>query len=141
MAPADNDVKVAKSALDLINVVPNPYYAYGGFYESSPVDTKVKITNLPNKCTVTIYTLDGTLIKQYERNIQTPYTATNPDISDGIVKGDVVNQENSLEWDLKNFKNIPISSGVYLIHIYAPGIGERTLKWFGALRPTDVDSF
>jgi len=28
-----------------------------------------------------------------------------------------------------------------LIHIDAPGIGERTLKWFGVFRPIDLDTF
>ena len=44
------------SALDLINVVPNPYYAYSE-YENNRLDTRVKITNLPEICTVKIYTV------------------------------------------------------------------------------------
>jgi hypothetical protein len=42
-----------------------------------------------------------------------------------------------LEWDLKNNKAIPVASGVYLIHIQAPGMGERTVKWFGIARQYD----
>ena len=34
-----------------------------------------------------------------------------------------------------------ISSGVYLIHISAGNLGEKTLKWFGIMRPVDLDSF
>ena len=146
MAPSEQLADAAKSALDLINVVPNPYYANSGFYETSILDTRIKITNLPNKCTITIYTLDGALVKKYERDI--PLTSGYIDgkqvidISEGEAKKEnSVNMENSLDWDLKNFKNIPVSSGVYLIHINAPGIGERTLKWFGVLRPTDLESF
>ncbi|MEI6312697.1 MAG: hypothetical protein WCP57_10595 [Bacteroidota bacterium] len=151
MAPIERDAPTAKSALELINVVPNPYYAYGGFYETSPIDTRIKIVNLPNKCTVSIYTIDGTLVKKYERDVPVEHgnitnsdgsQSTQIDISDGEKRNDSrPNLENSVEWDLKNFKNIPISSGVYIIHINAPGIGERTLKWFGVMRPTDLDSF
>ena len=47
----------------------------------------------------------------------------------------------SIDWDLKNQANIPIASGIYLIHITAPGIGERVIKWFGALRPVDLNAF
>ena len=36
---------------------------------------------------------------------------------------------------------IPIASGIYIVHIDAGEIGEKVLKWFGALRPTDLDSF
>jgi hypothetical protein len=46
-----------------------------------------------------------------------------------------------IEWDLTNSANIVISSGVYIIHINAPGIGEKVVKWFGALRPTDLNNF
>ena len=45
----------AKSALDLINVVPNPYYGYSE-YETSQLDNRVKITNLPNSATIRIFT-------------------------------------------------------------------------------------
>ncbi|MDH5296770.1 MAG: T9SS type A sorting domain-containing protein, partial [Nitrospirota bacterium] len=106
------------SALDCINVVPNPYYAFSE-YEANKLDNRVKITNLPEECTVTIYNLTGTLIRQYKK--ADPLT--------------------SLDWDLKNSKNIPIASGVYIIHIEVPGIGEKTLKWFGVMRPTDLDNF
>ena len=45
-----------ENALDQIKVVPNPYYGFSE-YETSQFTTTVKITNLPAKCTVTIYTL------------------------------------------------------------------------------------
>jgi hypothetical protein len=132
LAPDTAQKEIAKSALDQIRVVPNPYYAYSG-YEISQLDTRVKITNLPASCVVTIYTLDGVLIKQYNRAVATNTSPGSPT--------DRVNLDNSLVWDLKNTKGIPISSGVYLIHIKADGLGEKTVKWFGALRPTDLDTF
>jgi hypothetical protein len=118
---------VAQSALDLIGVVPNPYYAFSS-YEENQIDNRVRIINLPQKCTVTIYTLTGTLIRQYNVDKQ------------GVISG---NGEalTSIDWDLKNFANIPISGGIYIIHVKADGIGEKTIKWFGALRPTDLNSF
>jgi len=47
----------------------------------------------------------------------------------------------SINWDLKNHARIPIASGVYLIHVDVPGIGEHVIKWFGVMRPVDLDSF
>jgi hypothetical protein len=47
----------------------------------------------------------------------------------------------SLDWDLKNHKNIPIASGTYIIHIDVPNVGEKILKWFGVMRPIDLDNF
>ncbi len=119
LAAKRNDLATAQSALDLINIVPNPYYAYSA-YEVSQVDNRVKITNLPQRCTISIYSLNGTLIRRIERD--------DPSIT-------------SVDWDLKNDAGIPIASGLYLIHVEAPGIGERTLKWFGVMRPTDLTNY
>ena len=35
----------------------------------------------------------------------------------------------------------PHRGGVYIIHIDVPNVGEKTLKWFGIMRPTDLDNF
>ncbi|MEO0341336.1 MAG: hypothetical protein AAF242_19265, partial [Bacteroidota bacterium] len=43
----------------------------------------------------------------------------------------------ALEWDMRNSKGIPIASGVYLIHVDAGELGERTIKWFGVNRKFD----
>lgn len=118
LATTTGDLSTAQSALDLINIVPNPYYSYS-LYEETQVDNLVKITNLPQNCAVSIFTMNGTLIRQFTK-----------DDSSTII-----------EWDLKNYAGIPISGGMYLIHVNAPGIGERTVKWFGSLRPLDLNSF
>ncbi|MEL6923434.1 MAG: hypothetical protein AAFO94_05240, partial [Bacteroidota bacterium] len=129
--PLENDVQIA-AALEAINVVPNPYYGYSA-YETSQFTSTVKITNLPDKCTVTIYSLDGKFIRQYKRDevgdLQT-LRRNNPAINR-------TQTAPAIEWDLKNNKGIPIASGVYLIHIDAEGLGERVLKWFGVSRQFD----
>jgi len=125
-------VEVAKNACDMIRVVPNPYYAYSA-YEKSQLDNKVKITNLPDNCTVTIYTLGGTRIRQFTRAIAGDVSVGGDAESDNI--------DNSLDWDLKNSANIPVASGVYLIYVKAEGVCEKVVKWFGVLRPTDLDTF
>ncbi|MBN2172708.1 MAG: T9SS type A sorting domain-containing protein [Bacteroidales bacterium] len=112
----------AKQDLDLINVVPNPYYAFAVApgYERSALDTRVKITNLPESCTVTIYNVSGTLIRQYTKDDPVTY----------------------LDWDLKNYAGIPIAGGVYMIHVKDNITGEqRILKWFGSLRVEDFKQF
>ena len=117
-------------ALQAINVVPNPYYGFSE-YEDSQFENIVKISNLPSECTVTIYSLDGKFIRKYERNeVGATPRGTNRAIDQAQINPD-------LEWDLKNFRQIPIASGVYLIHVSAPGLGERTLKWFGVNRQFD----
>ena len=130
-APVDLTPEEYEGALSNVNVVPNPYYAYSS-YELNQFNTTVKITNLPDRATVTIYSLDGKFIKQFRRDEQVFQTGgTNP----GVLK----TQTNpDVEWDLQNAAGIPIASGVYLIHIAAPDLGEeRTIKWFGVNRKFD----
>ena len=105
--------------LSEINIVPNPYYGYSD-YEHTALENYVRIVNLPARCTISIYTVNGTLIR----------TLTHGSDADSFV-----------QWDLKNHANIPIASGVYIIHVNAPGIGERTLKFFCNMRPTDLNGF
>lgn len=112
-----NDSEAAEDALALINVVPNPYYAYSA-YEKKALENIVKITNLPEKCDISIYSLNGTLIRKFSKD----------------------DPKTSLDWDLKNQARIPIASGMYIIYIKTD-VGEKTLKWFGVLRPTDLDSY
>lgn len=108
-----------QTVLDEINIVPNPYYGFSQ-YEQTALENYVRIVNLPAKCTISIYTVNGTLIRT-------------------LTKGD--SGSSFVQWDLKNHANIPISGGVYLIHVKADGIGERTLKFFCAMRPTDLNGF
>jgi len=125
-APETDNGEVAKNALDLIQVVPNPYYAFSA-YENGNNETRVKITNLPPKCDISIYSLDGKLVRKYNRNEDGTNLA--PTGSKQVYP--------AIEWDLKNQKGIQIASGVYIIHINADGIGERVIKWFGTLRRFD----
>ena len=114
-----NVSEVLDESLNLIRIVPNPYYAYAD-YESDKNEFQVRITNLPGKCKVRIYTLNGVLVREFTKD------------DDSITY---------LEWDLKNHARIPVASGMYLVHVEVPGVGEVVLKWFGAMRPVDLDSF
>jgi hypothetical protein len=135
-----NSTKVASSALDLIRVVPNPYIAQS-LYENSQVDNRVKIVNIPTQCVVTIFNLSGTLIRQYnfDQSSTKPYAS----VADGVAVTNErgTNYQTFLDWDLKNQLGIPIASGVYIIHVKSDKLGEKTIKWFGVLRPIDLDTF
>ncbi|NOQ71580.1 MAG: T9SS C-terminal target domain-containing protein [Crocinitomix sp.] len=113
------------SVLDNINIVPNPYYAYSE-YETGKRDNRVKITNLPERCEVTIFNMQGALVRNY-------------------VKDDPLT---SIDWDLKNHQSIPIAGGMYIVHvtIEIPDESgnivehEKILKWYGVLRQPDLDN-
>jgi hypothetical protein len=130
-----NSADKSKSALDLINVVPNPYYAYST-YERSRIDNIIKITNLPNKCKIKIFTLNGTLVRTFDRDL-TGQEDVNVNESDFIRSKRLPFQD----WDLKNQSGITVASGLYIIHIDVPGVGEKILKWFGVMKPLDLQSY
>ena len=118
IAASKQDIETAKSVLDKINVVPNPYYGFSE-YERTQLDNIVKITNLPENCVISIYNTGGSLIRKYRKDSEVSY----------------------IDWDLKNNFGISIASGVYIIHIDAGEKGEKVLKWFGATRPVDLTTF
>jgi len=124
----DLDEVGIENQLDQINVVPNPYYGFSD-YNGNNTDNVVKITNLPAKCVVSIYTLDGKFIRRYDRD----ETGQAP-VGSGIAKTQILPD---IDWNMKNSKNIPIAGGVYLIHVNAEGLGERVIKWFGTNRALD----
>ena len=66
IAARANDANVAESALDLVKVVPNPYYG-SSFYEDSQLDNIVKVANLPERCTISVFGLNGTRVRQIRK--------------------------------------------------------------------------
>ena len=89
---------------------------------------------------------EGVLVKTINRSVTVdPVNPTQKiEISKGYDLNDQTgssNLDNSVEWDLKNERAIPIGSGIYLFDIEVPGVGHKILKWFGAMRPTDVSNF
>ena len=118
--PTENVADKAENDLDLIKIVPNPYYAFSS-YEGNALTHRVKITNVPDKCVVTIYTVNGTKIRQFKKDDATT---------------------TSIDWDLTNHANTPIASGIYLILVKDQTTGgERTVKFYCAMRPVDLNTF
>jgi hypothetical protein len=114
IAPKVSD-EIGRKNLDLVNVVPNPYRGYSE-YENSPIDSRVKITNLPPECTITIFDMAGNLIRRVNK----------------------ADNNTFFEWDLKNGSNVPIASGLYLIHIKTKDLGEKVVRWYGIMHAIDL---
>lgn len=119
IAAAVGQKAVAEASLmENIRVVPNPYYAFSK-YERSQLQTIVKITNLPQVCKLRIYTLNGTLIRTYNKDSDEP----------------------DQEWDLKNQAGAPVASGVYIIHVDGFELGEAIVKFFAVMPKIDLNAF
>jgi hypothetical protein len=99
-------------ALDQIRIAPNPCSGAAGV---------ARVINLPARCVVTLYTLDGRIVRQYQRDEQ-----PEPPHGYGIPAGQVTPD---LELALSSANGARLVSGVYLLHVRADGLGERTLQW------------
>ena len=90
---------------------------------------------MPDYAKIKIFTLDGSLIRNLEIDNRGSSQGTSLVTKDG-------NIDNSIDWDMKNNVGVPVASGVYIIHVEAPDLGEeRVLKWFGIMRPIDLETF
>ncbi len=108
------DKEKAKNELDDIKVVPNPYVAAArweppNIYDSGRGERLIRFNHLPAECTIRIYTVNGELVDTIEHKST---------LSDG-----------SAEWDLLTKDNLSVAYGVYIYHVEAPGIGEKTGKF------------
>jgi hypothetical protein len=95
----------SRGDMDKIRVVPNPYYGYNQ-NQSSISDRFVAFRRLPKKCNIKIYSLNGDMIRQLDKD----------------------NEDPALKWDLKNLENNPVASGMYIVLINAEGIGQKIIK-------------
>ena len=100
------DIDDAKARLDIINVYPNPYLAHN-VTETGLHQEHVTFINLPEECTIRVFSVAGQLIRTLEHD----------DLTDGTHR-----------WDLRNENNLPVASGLYIAHIDAPNVGEKILK-------------
>jgi hypothetical protein len=109
----DNDR--AKSQLDKVKVVPNPYIARSQYEQPLPLgvtrgrgERVIRFTHVPKGSTIRIYTVRGDLVQTLTQ--------------DGSLEGDVT-------WDLRSRERLDVAYGLYLYHLDAPGVGTKTGKF------------
>jgi len=88
------DFQKARDELSEIKVVPNPYIAHA-LWENKAGIRKIQFTNLPDECTIRIYTLAGDLVKVIEHN----------------------NGTGTEDWDMLNKNQQGIVPGIYFYHV------------------------
>lgn len=106
------DRSVAENRLDRIVVVPNPYVAAALWEQKLPPgivsgrgERKIGFINLPEKCTIRIYTTRGYLVR--------------------IIKHESTIDNGTEFWDLKTKDGMDIAYGLYFFHIDADNLGEK----------------
>ena len=109
----------ANSSMDSIYVAPNPYIGQSKFDGRREEDIKgdrskrLWFVNLPEKCTIRIYTLAGDLVDKIEHDGQTSVDVINPSKASqaGIAASGMH------PWDLLSKNNQIIAPGVYIYSV------------------------
>ena len=105
---------LAKDDLDNIYVVPDPYVVSASwekplFFSSGRGERRIDFVNLPQECTIRIFSMSGKLVKTIEHR-STISLGAEP-------------------WDLVSDDGLTVSFGVYIFHVEAPGLGSKTGKF------------
>jgi len=89
----------AAANLDAIRVVPNPYFVqYSALVETIEGQSVLEFQNIPDECTIRIYTLAGDLVETIDH-------------SDG---------SGTARWNLLSSSRQQVASGIYLYHVESP---------------------
>ena len=104
-------INPTEKMLENIKVVPNPYIVRNTWERSNDYQ-QIQFINLPEQCTIRIYTLAGDHVRTIEHD-----EAENSD------------RPGWEWWDLLTHNNQQIASGVYIFHIDAPEVGEYIGKF------------
>jgi hypothetical protein len=115
--PVDEPEAVKKEGLK-VGVYPNPYRIDGNYYPEyekgdGNLDKRLNFINLPPKCTIRIYTLDGDLVKILEHDKQ---------------EGDL--DATCHYWDLVSRNTQAVVSGIYLFCVEDKKSGETQVGKF-----------
>jgi len=106
-------VELAKTAAQQVNIFPNPYFGQNPA-EVNPVERFVTLTHLPERgAIIRIFTLSGSLVKTIDDDVRSEQGTLNTHIA---------------QWDLRNDNEVPVASGMYIIHVDMGDLGEKVLK-------------
>ncbi|MBD3224686.1 MAG: hypothetical protein GF313_08145 [Caldithrix sp.] len=106
---------LAKQDVEKVNVFPNPYYA-GHSNEENRFDRYVTFNHLPQQATFRIFNLAGVQVRKLEKDDDSQF----------------------FRWDLQNESGLPVASGMYIVHIDMPDLGEEKVLKVMIVQPQQV---
>jgi len=109
--------EIAKSSLDNIAVVPNPYLAVASWEKKqtnssgigSRGERRIDFIHLPQNATIRIYTLRGDLVD--------------------IIKHNSTIDDGAASWDLRTREGLDVAFGIYVYHVDAGSLGSKIGKF------------
>lgn len=118
IAAKKGDLTLAKTQAEKIMAVPNPYFGTNE-YERNQFGRVIRFTNLPTQCKFRIFNLQGSLVRTLDKD----------------------DQSTTFDWDLLNQNELPVASGIYIVHLDMPGIGTKILKVAVIMAQERLDNF
>ena len=100
-----------QSNLENVKVVPNPYIVHSKYNETN-YKKQIRFTRLPEKCTITIFTVTGEKVQELNHD----------DALDG-----------NEWWNLRTYNNQEVAPGLYIYVVETPG-GEKLIDKFAVVR-------
>lgn len=100
----DYSAEKAKQDVNMINAFPNPYYGVNP-REVNKYQKYITFSHLPQKATLRIFNLAGQLIRTIVKDDSSPFTT----------------------WSLSNEADLPVASGLYIVHIDMPELGTTKI--------------
>jgi hypothetical protein len=105
--------QVTDKMLEQVTVVPNPFYISHQM-QQSPYDSKLYFTKLPEKCKISIYTITGDLVREFEHDETSGYKP----------------YEHSIDiWDLLSTNNQRVQSQTLIAIIKSPNGAEQVVPF------------
>ncbi len=101
--------------VEKINVFPNPYYGVNP-NEINKYQRFVTFNHLPNKATLRVFNLAGQLVKTVQKDDNTQY----------------------VKWNLSNENDLPVASGIYIVHVDMPEIGKTKVLKVAIIQETQI---
>ena len=109
------DATLAKEDVKNINVFPNPYYGTHS-EEINKYQRFVTFNHLPPQATMRVFNLAGQLVKTIEKDDATQFA----------------------KWDLTNENSLPAASGMYVVYIDMPELGETKILKVAIIQETQI---
>lgn len=117
---------LAKEAAQLVNIFPNPYFGQNRG-EINPVERFVTLSHLPTSgATIRIFTLAGSLVKTIDDDVRSEQGTLGT---------------HSAQWNLRNDDDVPVASGLYILHVDMGSLGEKVLKAVVFMPEERLDKF
>ncbi|MDI6767689.1 MAG: T9SS type A sorting domain-containing protein [Bacteroidota bacterium] len=109
------DASTAQADVEKINVFPNPYYGFN-IMESTRLEKYVTFNHLPRKATIRIFNIAGVLVRVLDKDDASQFA----------------------KWDVRNDNNLPVASGIYIVHVDMPDIGKSKILKLALIQEEQV---